>query len=157
MTNQPASTRAPRLRPWYVKLAYVVASCAVVYLIAAIPVGPGGAGILRSTVAFVLVLLGARLFRGIDEESDAPRPWWRMTGGVRSGVVLGAVLALVALVSVTGYIGLAASTLAHQTNLPALVVNALLSAILSYLYFGSSRRLVLQRREEALIAAREGR
>lgn len=159
MTNRTPEPRTPRIRPWPVKLAYVVASCALVYLIAAIPVGPGSAGILRSTLAFVLVILGARLFRGVDEDPTPPRPSWRMTGGVTSGVVLGALLALVAILSAAGYIGLAASTLVHKdvANLPALLVNTVLAVILSYLYFGSSRRLVLERRERALAEARAGR
>lgn len=148
-----------RIRPWPVKLAYVVASVAVVYLIAAIPVGPSGAGILRSAAAFVLVLVGARFFRGVDEDPIPPRPWWRMTGGVQSGIVLGALLALVAIISATGFVGLSVSPQIQRgsTNLPALLVNTVLSAILAYLYFRSSRRLVLARREQALENIREGR
>jgi hypothetical protein len=130
-----------------------------VYLIAVIPVGPSGAGILRSAAAFVLVLLGARLFRGVDEDPAPPRPLWRMTGGVRSGIVLGSLFAIVALVSVTGYLGLSFSTTVApgETNLPALVVNTVLSAILSYLYFRSSRRLVLAERQRMLDEASKGR
>jgi hypothetical protein len=159
MTNSPQVPSGPRIRPWPVKLAYVVAAAAVVYLIAAIPVGPSGAGILRSATAFVLVLLGARLFRGIDEDPVPPRPWWRMTGGVRSGVVLGSLFALVAIISATGYVGLSLSTLIKQgtTNLPALLVNTILAAILAYLYFRSSRRLVVARREQSLIEVLKGR
>ena len=159
MTNPTDPRPAPRLRPWPVKLAYIIASCALVYLIAIIPVGPGGAGILRSTLAFALVLLGARLFRGAGEELAPPRQWWRMTAGTPAGVVLGSLLALVAIVSGTGYVGLTLSTLAHRdvVDLPALLVNTLLAAILAYLYYGSSRRLVLERRAETLAAARKGR
>ena len=159
MTNPTDARPAPRLRPWPVKLAYIVAAGAAVYLIAIIPVGPGGAGILRSAFAFALVLLGARLFRGVGEEIDPPRSWWRMTAVVPSGVVLGSLLALVAIVSGTGYIGLTLSTLAHKdvVDLPALLVNTVLAAILAYLYYGSSRRLVLERRTKELAAARKGR
>jgi hypothetical protein len=159
MTNSTDPRPAARLRPWPLKLSYIIASCALVYLIAIIPVGPGGAGILRSALAFALVLLGARLFRGAGEELDPPRPWWRMTARVPAGVVLGSLLALVAIVSGTGYVGLTLSTLAHKdvVDLPALLVNTLLSAILAYLYYGSSRRIVLERRAETLAAARKGR
>jgi hypothetical protein len=159
MTNQTDVPSGPRIRPWPVKLAYVVASIAAVYLIAAIPVGPTWAGILRSVLAFVLILVAARWFRGVDEELLPPRPWWRMTGGVRSGVVLGALFALVAIVSALGYVGLSLSTLVREgtTNLPALLVNTVLSAILAYLYFRSSRRLVLERRAQTLAAAQKGR
>src|ERR1700712_5478969 len=111
MTNRAEQAAGPRLRPWPIKLAYVVASCAAVYLIAAIPVGPTGAGILRSGLAFVLILVGARLFRGVDEDPIPPRAWWRMTGGVRSGIGLGTICALVAIISATGYVGLSLSTL----------------------------------------------
>jgi hypothetical protein len=142
-----------------VKLACVVAACAVVWLIAVIPVGPGGAGILRSATAFVLILLGARVFRGADEDVIPPRPWWRMTGGVRSGIVLGSLFALVAITSATGFVGLSLSTLIKRgtTNLPALLVNTVLAAILAYLYFRSSRRLVLVRREHVLDEIRKDR
>jgi hypothetical protein len=159
MTNRTDAPAGLHIRPWPVKLAYIVASCAAVYLIAIIPVGPVGAGTLRSALAFVLVLLGARLFRGIDEDPSPPRPWWRMTGGVRSGVVLGALFALIAIVSATGYIGLTVSTQVPSgiSNLPALLVNTVLAAILAYLYFRSSRRLVVVRREQALADARRER
>jgi hypothetical protein len=158
MTNQPAASRAPRLRPWYLKLVYVVASCLLVYLIAAIPVGPGGGGILRSALAFILILLGSRVFRGPDED-DTPRPWWRMTARVPAGVVLGSLCALVAIVSAVGYVGLVVSTIAHKdvVDLPALLVNAVLAAILSYLYFGSSLRLVREPTAEAARAPGKGR
>jgi hypothetical protein len=159
MTNHNDAPAGPRLRPWPVKLAYVAASAAAVYLVAAIPVGVGGGGILRSGLAFVLILLGTRLFRGAGEEVAPARPWWRMTGGVQSGIVLGALFAFVAIVSATGYVGITLSTLIKQgtTNLPALLVNTVLAGILSYLYFRSSRRLVLARREVLVEAARKGR
>jgi hypothetical protein len=150
MTNQTDAPTGPRIRPWPVKLAYIAASCAVVYLIAAIPVGPSGAGILRSALSFILILLATRLFRGVAEELAPPRPWWRMTGGVRSGIVLGSVFGLVAISSATGFVGLSLSSLvkAGTTNLPAILVNTVLAAILSYLFFRSSRRLVVARREQ---------
>jgi hypothetical protein len=158
MTNQTAAGRIPRIRPWYVKLAYVLASCALVYLIAAIPVGPGGGGILRSALAFVLILFGTRLFRGPDED-NSPRAWWRMTERVPAGIVLGTLFAIVAIVSATGYVGLTVSTLVGKdvVDLPALLLNAVLAAILAYLYYGSSRRIVLERRAKALAEARKGR
>ncbi len=156
MTNQTAAGRAPRLRPWYTKLVYILISCALVYLIAAIPFGLGGAGILRSALAFVLILLGARVFRGANED-DSPRPWWRMTARVQAGIVLGSLFALVALLSAAGYVGLTVSTLAHKdvADLPALLVNTVLTAVLAYLYFDSSRRIILARRTEAVAAAQK--
>ena len=159
MTNLQDAPTGPRIRPWSIKLVYIVAACAAVYLIAAIPVGQAGAGILRSGLTFVLILVGTRLFRGATEDPVPPRPWWRMTAGVPSGVALGALFALVAVVSATGYVGLVSSPLlpGGMTVLPALLVNAVLAAILAFLYFRSSRRLVLVRRAEMLAAARKGR
>lgn len=159
MTNSPETPTGPRIRPWPVKLAYVAASAAVVYLIAVVPIGSSGAGILRSATAFVLVLLGARLFRGTGEDPIPPRPWWRMTGGVQSGIVIGSLFALVAITSATGYVGLSLSTLIKRgtTNLPALLVNTILAAILAYLYFRSSRRLVVARREQSINEVLKGR
>jgi hypothetical protein len=159
MTNQTVNRPAPRIGPWYAKFAYVVVACALVYLIAAVPVGPGAAGILRSVLAFVLVVLGARLFRGAGEERLPPRAWWRMTAGVPSGVVLGSLCALVALFSVVGYVGLTVSTLADKdvVDLPVLLVNTVLAAVLAYLYFGSSWRIVSERRARLLAEERKAR
>jgi hypothetical protein len=159
MTNQPTDARALRIRPWYLKLAYVVVAAVLVYLAPAIPVGPSGAGILRSVLAFVLILLGARVFRGAGEDVAPARPWWRMTAAVPSGIVLGSLFTLVAVFSAAGYAGITASTLPHKdtVDLAALLVNAALSAVLAYLYFGSSRRIVLARREDARAKARSGR
>ena len=159
MTNSSQVPAGLRIRPWPVKLAYVAASAAVVYLIAAVPIGASGAGILRSATAFVLVLLGARLFRGAGEDVVPPRSWWRMTGGVQSGIVVGSLFALVAITSATGYVGLSLSTLVKHgtTNLPALLVNTILAAILAYLYFRSSRRLVVSRREQSVNEVLKGR
>ena len=159
MTNLPGAPAGPRIRPWPIKLAYIVASCAAVYLVAAIPVGSAGAGILRSGLAFVLVLVGTRLFRGADEDPNAPRLWWRMTGGVRSGVVLGMIFALVAIISGSGFVGLSLSTLAKQSSavLPPLLVNTVLAAILAFLFFRSSRRLIVERRAGTLAADRRVR
>jgi hypothetical protein len=158
MTNETTVGRVPRLRPWYLKLAYVVVSCILVYLIAAIPAGPGGAGILRSALTFILILVGARVFRGMDED-DSARTWWRMTARVPAGVVLGSVFALVTLLSAVGYVGLVVSTLAHKdvVDLPALLINAVLAAVLSYLYYGSSWRLAHEPPAETVPAARNGR
>jgi uncharacterized membrane protein YfcA len=159
MTTPTAASRSPRIRRWYWKVVYVVVAAILVYLIAAVPVGVGGAGVLRSVLGFVLILIGARLFRGPDEDVAPPRARWRMTAGVLWGVVLGAVCAVIAIVSVVGYVGLTTSALAHKdvVDLPALLVTALLTAVLAYLYFGSSRRLVLARRAKALADARGSR
>jgi hypothetical protein len=158
MTNPTTHGSALRIRPWWVKAAYVVAGAALVYLVAGIPLGPGSGGILRSGLAFILVVFGARIFRGPDED-DLPRPWWRMTAGVSGGVLLGSLFALVTFLSASGWVGLTLTTLAHRdvVDLPALLVNTVLAAILAALYFRSSRRLVLARRAEALSAAQRGR
>jgi hypothetical protein len=128
-------------------------------VVAAIPLGPGGAGILRSVVAVLVVVLGTRLFRGLDEEVAPRRPWWRMSGGVSSGIVLGALCAVIALASAVGYVGLTVSTLAHKdtVDLPDLLINTVLAAVLAYLYFDSARRLAFQRREAATVAAQANR
>jgi hypothetical protein len=156
MANDSSGARAVRIRTWYGKLGYVVVAVALVYLAPIIPVGAAGAGILRSALTFALILLGARLFRGVDEEVAPPRPWWRMTAAVPSGILLGSVFALVALLSAVGYVGLTASTLPQKnvTLLPALLVNAVLSAVLAYLFYGSSRRLIREHRKGSGLAAR---
>ena len=154
MTNQPVASRIPRIRHWYAKLAYVVVSCVLVYLVAAIPAGAGGAAILRSALTFVLIVLGARVFRGANED-DSARAWWRTTARVPASVALGSLFALVALLSLVGYLGLSFSNLPHTdvVDLPALLVNAILAAILAYLYFGSSWRLAHEPTAEAMAEA----
>jgi hypothetical protein len=152
MTNETNGGRNVRLRQWYGKLAYVVVAAILVYLATAIPLGAGGGGILRSVLAFVLVLLGARIFRGAGEEVAPARAWWRMTAAVPSGILLGSLCTVIAVVSAIGYVGLTVANLPHKdvTDLPALLVTAVLSAILAYLYFGSSRRLVIARRQQGI-------
>jgi len=159
MTNHSDAPSGIRIRPWPVKLACVVVAFAVVELVGYVPAGTYGTGILRSAVLFVLVILGTRVFRGADEEVAPPRPLWRMTGGVQSGIVLGAVFGLEAILSAAGFVGITFSPgIRDETpELPALLVNAVLSAILAYLYFRSSRRIVLARREELIALARKAR
>jgi hypothetical protein len=158
MTNETVPRRIPRIRPWYAKLAYVVVACVLVYLIAAIPAGPGGAGVLRSALAFVLIVLGARVFRGTNED-DSARAWWRMTARVPAGIALGSLFALVALLSAAGYVGLTVAALPHMdvVDLPSLLVNVILAAILAYLYCVSSWRIAHQPSPETAAAGEGGR
>jgi hypothetical protein len=159
MSIERANQRPLRIVRWYLKALFVVVGAFLVYLIAAIPFGPGGAGIARSILTVLLVILGTRLFRGADEDVAPGRPWWRMTGGVPSGIVLGALCALVALGSAVGFVGLTLSTLAPKdtVDLPDLLINTVLAAVLAYLYFDSARRLAVLRRDAAIAAERANR
>ncbi|MEJ1229675.1 MAG: hypothetical protein WDM88_02070 [Galbitalea sp.] len=140
--------RLPRIRRWYGKLAYVVVAILIVYLIALLVADPSAAGndargILRSVVAFLLALLATRVFRGVDEDVDAPRPAWRMTGGILAGFVLGVLLALVAIADALETIGLVSGSLAGPGVADPLVpiVMAVLAGVLAYRYLASSLRL----------------
>lgn len=44
--------------------------------------------VLGELTFIALVFVAVRSFRGASEAVDPPRAWWRMTGTVRSGVVL---------------------------------------------------------------------
>lgn len=51
--------------------------------------------VVLGELAFIaLVVVAVRSFRGASEPVATPRAWWRMTGTVRSGVVLALIMAL---------------------------------------------------------------
>ena len=88
-------------------------------------------------IAFVVVAL--RSFRGASEPVEPPRAWWRMTGTVRSGIVLAVLLFLLNAISIPGIIG------RTPTQTPVGFVDLVLSGIenlaLVVLYINSAARL----------------
>ena len=90
--------KAPAAKVGYLLVVAVGITLTVIPL-AAISFELGFAWALASVVASVVV--AARTFRAAAE-SDAPRPWWKMTGGRGSGVLLSALFFFQGIVTCCG-------------------------------------------------------
>ncbi|WP_025156339.1 hypothetical protein [Leifsonia aquatica] len=84
-----------------------------------------------SGIVLLLVLALTRVFRG-ENESDAPRAWWRMTARPAAGYVLGLGFALQA-------VGATAS--AAPESAPAAWIGCLVSLVIAAAYLNSAVRL----------------
>ncbi|TFB90695.1 hypothetical protein E3O44_03670 [Cryobacterium algoricola] len=71
------------------KIAYVVASCVVFMLGAALAIGlPSSAiPVVAGVLALIVVGFAVRTFRGEGEPVEQRRPWWKMTARPTSGFV----------------------------------------------------------------------
>jgi hypothetical protein len=102
MTSSPL-----RITNVWVKLAYVVVWYGFgVVLANVILSGVADAIIVATLLAWdtASLSLGVRIFRGRDEAVAPPRPWWRMTGGARSALVLGSLGVLNAALTLPLYV-----------------------------------------------------
>ncbi|MGO2643132.1 hypothetical protein [Brevibacterium aurantiacum] len=90
-------------------------------------------GFAWATVALLVgVVVAARTFRGADE-SDAPRPWWKMTSTRGSGILL-SVLFLIQ--------GIAASVGAFASpNPPLAITGGVVALVVAALYLNSAVRV----------------
>lgn len=82
-----------RIRSGSVKIGLVVGAYVVGLLLTLLVAASAGAtaSMVFLVMAVCLVVLYlTRTFRG-EHESDAPRPWWRMTAAPTSGFVFGTV------------------------------------------------------------------
>ena len=62
------------------------------------PLMPEVLKLIAGNLLFIaLVIVAVRSFRGATEPVEPPRAWWRMTGTVRSGIVLAVLTSLSAL------------------------------------------------------------
>lgn len=84
-------------------------------------------------LTLVLVVLCARSFRADGEPVEPPRPWWKLTGGVRSGLVVAALFAVQA-------ISLASSSLDSDSRGPFLLWSLVYLGVAA-LFTNSSLRL----------------
>jgi hypothetical protein len=152
-------SRLPRLRSWWAKLLYVIASLAIYYVVGGLAPTNLSRGILRSVIVVILVMAAVRVFRGAAEEGDEPRPWWRMTGGPLAGFILGGVLALTTIGLCLNAYGVESKTIerifAGQDIYDA--VTAVLVAALAVFYITSSVRLRAIAREERQKEIKGGR
>lgn len=142
--------RQLRITRWYWKLLYVGVSLIIIYLVGAIGdsthAGDGLRGILRAVAVFALTLIGARLFRGRDEDVAPPRPWWRMTGRWLAGFLIAVPWLVITIGSIGVGLG-AAGKLANADTASAGAALGLAAGILFLLYLDSSIRLLLLRRQ----------
>jgi hypothetical protein len=70
------------------------------------PVMPEVLKVIVGNLAFIgLVVVALRSFRGASEPVEPPRAWWRMTGTVRSSIVVAVLLFLLNVISIPGIIG----------------------------------------------------
>jgi hypothetical protein len=91
--------------------------------------------VMSSGIVLVFVLVLSRLFRG-ENESDEPRPWWRMTAYPTAGYVLAGWFLLQAVAAMTS------SALAVG---PAGWVSGIVSLILAVAFLASAIRLTAGR------------
>jgi hypothetical protein len=138
-------------------MLYLIVVFCLWYFVGGLPPTDLLRGLLRSSLAFVLVLLATRVFR-VREETNAPRPWWRATGRPLAGFVIGALFAV-------AVISLCANAYGFETDRKLRLysgedvfdaVSAVLAAALAVYYFTSSIRLRGIAREALREAERKG-
>ena len=121
-----------RVRNGASKSAFVVAGYALALVIGLVIESSTGSGwgvVVSSWIVLLLVLVLTRLFRG-ENESDAPRAWWRMTASPTAGYVLSGLFAF----SVIGSIASSAVVLGSW-------VSGIVSLVIAIAYLNSSIRL----------------
>jgi len=80
---------AIRITSTSTKIGYVVASCVLLILGAALAIGlPLPASVVVGVLALILVGFAARTFRGVGEPVEQRRPLWKMTASPASGFVV---------------------------------------------------------------------
>ncbi|RKR75107.1 hypothetical protein [Frondihabitans australicus] len=131
-----------RLRNRGLKAAYVVVYFAVPFAIAeglrATGVATIPSAVVAQTLGLLLLLFGARVFRGPDEDVDPPRLWWRMTATSRVSASLG----VLAAVSFLGLVAVLVVDLATRDGGAAADVSSAVEyGLIAYLYLTSAVRL----------------
>jgi len=105
-------------------------------ILCALFVNEGAAALVAAGLTLALVVFCARRFRG-EEESDAPRAWWRLSSTPVTGFVLGVLFA-------------APSVVAIPTSPDAAFVGvSILYALIGLAFISSSLTLIAQRRNES--------
>lgn len=158
MTTEPVRPRRTLfvLRQWYAKMLYVIVGIAVYYFGGGLAPTDDSRGILRSVLVFLLFVLGARIFRSVDEPGSEPRAWWRMTGRAFAGWILGVVFGLATLALMVYEIGISVTPSARDLRgqVPLVAVTFVLFGALAVLYLTSSVRLRALERAARLEAQR---
>ncbi|WP_290473658.1 hypothetical protein [Leifsonia sp. 71-9] len=119
------------------KVTYVVVGYAIaltVAIVAALSATPTVGVLLYSATVVLLVVFGARTFRGEGEDPNGTRPSWRMTAKPTAGFVLAALLVLQAVSTAT------TAATAHELA-PLYVFSVVFSLGLAGAYLNSSLRL----------------
>lgn len=123
-----------RIRNGSAKAAFVIGGYLVSVVsgtIVELAFGPGRGVIVSGMIALVVVLWLTRCFRG-ENESDAPRSWWRMSAHPTAGFVLAGWFLVQGVVT-----GLSVAFDAP----PGAGVSAVVSSVIAVGYLNSSVRL----------------
>jgi len=139
-----------RIVRWYFKLLYVlgayVVPIPVIALLKALSVPALIVSLVSTALLLASILLGARIFLGRGEPVESPRLWWQMT----ARPLLSRMIAIIALLGVISFVALfaeAALGLARavqslqRSTVAEAVIDAILTAIVAFLYLNSAVRL----------------
>lgn len=91
--------------------------------------------LIVAVLNYAYVIVGVRTFRGIGENREDPRPWWRATARPAAGFWIGGALSVLAFISCVG----ALSSKPENAFVPT--VACLGYAVLAAYYLNSSYRL----------------
>ncbi|WP_295126236.1 hypothetical protein [uncultured Leifsonia sp.] len=128
----PLRITSPQTKVVFVVLGYIAAL--TVAVVGALLLNVSAGLFAYGAVVLVLVLVGARTFRGEAEDVHASRPMWRMTTKPVAGFVIAALFFLQALTT-------AASAADAPHYAPLYVLSIVFSLALSAAYLNSSLRL----------------
>jgi hypothetical protein len=104
------------------------------------PFVPDLVGVVVGHLLFLaLVVVAVRSFRGSREPVERPRAWWRMTGTVRSGIVLAVVFLLGTALSLSEF--LSPTHPLTPNHVVSLMIGDLENLVLAALYVNSAVRL----------------
>jgi hypothetical protein len=141
------SFRPIRIRSVWAKVLYVVVAVAIGFAFGPLMRLLHDPGVIGSLWDLVAIVVAARIFRGVDEPLDVPRPWWRMTSRPRLSSILGslaavfAALSLLALILVPVLGALPGSTTRVSVDAPSAIVGTIYLGIIAALYLNSAARL----------------
>ena len=97
--------------------------------------------IAAQVVFLAFVVVAVRSFRGASELVEPPRAWWRMTGTVRSGIVLSALLTIDAASDILSIAGWPRPVAQAPRGLFAVTLDLVVNLLLAALYVNSAVRL----------------
>ena len=151
-----------RIWDWRLKLAYVIVTWGLGWVLVPIVRLTHDPGVLMSAYDVAIILFGARIFRGAGEQVDAPRASWRMTSRPTLSRRLGKVARVFAILIAVDIPLLYLSESMPRAHRPrpltpwdgiSLGISALELAVIAFLYLRSARRLGWREAPKAKIAA----
>jgi hypothetical protein len=133
-----------RITSWWGKLGYALVATfgvgsGLTWLLGVLGLTAIASLVVGGVFDMVILLVGARIFRGRVEPIAPPRPWWQMTARQKLSSNLGSWLAVVTVVMAVGFI----LSIANPENVSPAESGLLVLyfAIPTYLYLNSAARL----------------